>query len=249
MLLCSLRPAMKTLHLTGLRFFSKMKILWRFTNCWMVSANSSSLTCHISAGTKYCGFRDCPNDINEAVSTLIFASARCGDIPELRGVRKVFGQRYGQRFEKTALELLPGNLVNFQVRERLSILSVPDDVKRSLVDDIAIDYCLRPGILALEYASELQQRKEEEQRENQVQDKDVQNNFSKIEESKREVLDGKDLEGKAIFIDSRSTSHTSSDSINSSIAQQSSLDTLESPTCNKAEKEDNFCRNAFTIEI
>ncbi|KAJ6360936.1 hypothetical protein OIU77_004877 [Salix suchowensis] len=130
--------------------------------------------------------KDCPNDINEAVSTLIFASARCGDIPELRGVRKVFGQRYGQRFEKTALELLPGNLVNFQVKERLSILSVPDDVKRSLVDEIAIDYCLRPGILALEYASELQQRKEEEQRENQVQDKDVQNNFSKIEESKRD---------------------------------------------------------------
>ncbi|KAJ6758112.1 IST1P [Salix koriyanagi] len=184
--------------------------------------------------------KDCPNDINEAVSTLIFASARCGDIPELRGVRKVFGQRYGQRFEKTALELLPGNLVNFQVKERLSILSVPDDVKRSLVDEIAIDYCLRPGILAIEYASELQQRKEEEQRENQVQDKDVQNNFSKIEESKREVLDGNGLEGKAIFVDSRSTSHTSSDSINSSIAQQSSLDTLESPTCNKAEKEDNF---------
>ncbi|KAG5233415.1 Regulator of Vps4 activity in the MVB pathway protein [Salix suchowensis] len=184
--------------------------------------------------------KDCPNDINEAVSTLIFASARCGDIPELRGVRKVFGQRYGQRFEKTALELLPGNLVNFQVKEDFLFCQFPDDVKRSLVDEIAIDYCLRPGILALEYASELQQRKEEEQRENQVQDKDVQNNFSKIEESKREVLDGTVLEGKAIFVDSRSTSHTSSDSINSSLAQQSSLDTLESPTCNKAEKEDNF---------
>ncbi|KAF9670834.1 hypothetical protein SADUNF_Sadunf13G0110100 [Salix dunnii] len=192
--------------------------------------------------------KDCPNDINEAVSTLIFASARCGDIPELRAVRKVFGQRYGQRFENTALELLPGNLVNFQVKERLSILSVPDDVKRSLVDEIAIDYCLRPGILALEYASELQQQQ-------QVISYTPVNlsKLIKIEESKREVLEGNDLEGKAIYIDSRSTSpssttsthscqnsHTSSGSINSSIAQQSSPDTLESPTCNKAEKENNF---------
>jgi vacuolar protein sorting-associated protein IST1 len=50
-------------------------------------------------------FRVCPNDVNEAVSSLIFASARCVDIPKLRAVWKLFGQHYGQRFEKTALEL------------------------------------------------------------------------------------------------------------------------------------------------
>ena len=60
-------------------------------------------------------FRDCPNDINEAVSSLIFASARFGDLPELLVIRKLFGERYGKRFEMTALELLPGNLVNRQV--------------------------------------------------------------------------------------------------------------------------------------
>lgn len=59
--------------------------------------------------------RDCPNDVNEAVSSLIFASARCGDLPELPVIRKLFGERYGQRFAVVALELLPGNLVNRQV--------------------------------------------------------------------------------------------------------------------------------------
>lgn len=34
-----------------LSFFSKMKILQLFMNYWMVSANSSLPTCHISAGT------------------------------------------------------------------------------------------------------------------------------------------------------------------------------------------------------
>lgn len=63
----------------------------------------------------YDDVRDCPNDINEAVSSLIFASARFGDLPELLTVRKLFGERYGQRFTNVAVKLLPGNLVNRQV--------------------------------------------------------------------------------------------------------------------------------------
>lgn len=64
---------------------------------------------------KMCRYRDCPNDINEAVSTLIFSSARFGELPELLPIRKLFGERYNQRFVTIALELLPGNLVNNQV--------------------------------------------------------------------------------------------------------------------------------------
>lgn len=133
-----------------------------------------------------CGLRDCPNDINEAVSSLIFASARCGDLPELRSIRKLFGERYGHRFEMTAVELLPGNLVNLQVfmdygfvisiyqhgfffsafnnklslqvKEKLSIKSVPDDVKQKVLAEIARDYCLKPEIFSLEYTSELLQQ-------------------------------------------------------------------------------------------
>ena len=49
------------------------------------------------------------------MSSLIFASARCGDLPELRAIRKLFGERYGQKFAMSAVELYPGNLVNSQV--------------------------------------------------------------------------------------------------------------------------------------
>ncbi|EOA32702.1 hypothetical protein CARUB_v10016000mg [Capsella rubella] len=59
--------------------------------------------------------RDLSNGINEAVSTLVFASARCGDLHELRSLRILFGERYGQQFVDTALNLLPGNCVNPQV--------------------------------------------------------------------------------------------------------------------------------------
>ncbi|WCJ30684.1 lectin protein kinase family protein [Euphorbia peplus] len=102
--------------------------------------------------------KDCPNDINEAVSTLIFASARCGDLPELKRIRKLFRERYGQRFETTALELLPGNLVNLQVKEKLSIKSVPDEMKQKLLEQIAKDHSLQPEFLAIEFASEFHQQ-------------------------------------------------------------------------------------------
>ncbi|XP_010540848.1 PREDICTED: uncharacterized protein LOC104814485 isoform X2 [Tarenaya hassleriana] len=97
--------------------------------------------------------RELPNDINEAVSSLVFASSRCGDIPELCSIRQLFGQRYGQRFLATALHLLPDNLVNCQIKEKLCVVSVPDDVKSKLVDEIAREYCLGLEVLALEYTA------------------------------------------------------------------------------------------------
>lgn len=60
--------------------------------------------------------RDCGDElIDEAVSSLVFASSRCGDLPELRAIRKLFEERFGQIFVRSAADLLPGNLVNQQV--------------------------------------------------------------------------------------------------------------------------------------
>ncbi|KAL3509411.1 hypothetical protein ACH5RR_028812 [Cinchona calisaya] len=101
--------------------------------------------------------KDCPNDINEAVSSLIFASARFGDLPELRSIRKLFGERYGQRLATVALELLPGNLVNRQIQEKVCIKSVSDDVKSKLVEEV-LRSSLQSGPLLLEYSSKLQQK-------------------------------------------------------------------------------------------
>ncbi|KAE8664071.1 LOB domain-containing protein 41-like [Hibiscus syriacus] len=100
--------------------------------------------------------KDCPNDINEAVSSLIFASARCAELPELTAIRKLFGERYGHRFATSAVELLPGNLVNREIQEKLSVKSVSDDSKFLLMDEITRDYCLQPEILALGYFPDLQ---------------------------------------------------------------------------------------------
>ncbi|KAJ9563054.1 hypothetical protein OSB04_008214 [Centaurea solstitialis] len=103
--------------------------------------------------------KDCPDDIKEAISSLIFASAtaRCGNLHEFREIRKLFSERYGKNFETTALELLPGNLVNEQIIENLSIKNVPSEVKYKLVEEIrtSVD---QSGPLASEFASEKHQQ-------------------------------------------------------------------------------------------
>ncbi|MED6148175.1 hypothetical protein PIB30_050639 [Stylosanthes scabra] len=106
--------------------------------------------------------KDCPNDINEAVSSLIYASARCGDIPELCVIRKLFGERYGDEFVVTAMELLPGNLVNNQLKENLSGNPVSDDVKFRIVDEIVRENCTQEQVLAIQYHPSWQQEQDKQ---------------------------------------------------------------------------------------
>ncbi|CAN1844322.1 IST1-like protein [Linum perenne] len=93
--------------------------------------------------------KDLPNDLNEAVSSLVFASARCGDLPELLVIRELAEDRYGSRFERAAVDLLPGNFVNQQVIEKLTDRLIPDDEKLRLVDEIARENRLLPEIVVL----------------------------------------------------------------------------------------------------
>ncbi|CAK9151347.1 unnamed protein product [Ilex paraguariensis] len=149
--------------------------------------------------------KDCPNDINEAVSSLIFASARFGDLPELLVIRKLFGERYGKRFEMTALELLPGNLVNRQIKENLSIKSVPDDVRYRLVDEITRS-SFQLGPLALEYSSELQQQLASKSSGDQIPSNELKANCHEIEVSQLQGSIIDDKEGKIIYVDISSES-------------------------------------------
>ncbi|XP_050379633.1 uncharacterized protein LOC126796970 [Argentina anserina] len=74
---------------------------------------------------KKCGQRT----LAEAVSSLVFASSRlrCGVIPELEKIRDFFKERYGEDFVETAVNLLPGNLVNPTFKKNILAL-FPDSV-------------------------------------------------------------------------------------------------------------------------
>lgn len=44
-------------------------------------------------------FRQCPEECRETVASLMFAAARFSDLPELRDLRDVFQERYGNGLE------------------------------------------------------------------------------------------------------------------------------------------------------
>ncbi|XP_074310291.1 uncharacterized protein LOC141646216 [Silene latifolia] len=117
--------------------------------------------------------KDIPNDINEAISTLIFASARIGDLPELGLIRKLFTERYGKRFVTAATELYPGNLVNSLVKEKFTSQSVPEDVRNRMVDEIVRDYFFKPGQFAIEYKPDTHDKLEKVNESTEVQRHDT----------------------------------------------------------------------------
>lgn len=67
--------------------------------------------------------RNCPMDLKEAISSVIFASPRCSDIPELVDVKKHFTAKYGKEFVSAAVELRSECGVNRLASLSYSLLS------------------------------------------------------------------------------------------------------------------------------
>lgn len=84
--------------------------------------------------------RQCPVDLREALSSLIFAASRCADIPELLDIRKLFGAKYGKEFVAAAAELRPNCGVNKTIIEKLSVRTPSGEVKLKLMKEIAKEY-------------------------------------------------------------------------------------------------------------
>lgn len=81
--------------------------------------------------------KDCPEAIKEAVSSLIFAAARCAEIPELQKLRGLFATRYGDAFAIAAVELHPDCGVSQKIIEKFSSKTPSNDAKLKLMKDIA----------------------------------------------------------------------------------------------------------------
>ncbi|CAN4084782.1 unnamed protein product [Withania somnifera] len=64
--------------------------------------------------------KNCPIDLKEAITSVVFASPRCGDIPELVDVQKHLTAKYGKEFINAAIELRPNCGVSRMLVEKLS---------------------------------------------------------------------------------------------------------------------------------
>lgn len=64
--------------------------------------------------------KECPEELREAVSGLLYASTRCGEFPELIEMRVIFTSRFGKEFAARAIELRNNCGVNPRIIQKLS---------------------------------------------------------------------------------------------------------------------------------
>ncbi|KAL5741615.1 hypothetical protein ACOSP7_028347 [Xanthoceras sorbifolium] len=64
--------------------------------------------------------KECPDELKQAISSLIFASSRCGEFPELQKIRGIFTSRFGKEFASCAVELRNSCSVNPKVVQKFS---------------------------------------------------------------------------------------------------------------------------------
>ncbi|CAM8889657.1 unnamed protein product [Rhodiola kirilowii] len=84
--------------------------------------------------------KNCPIDLKEAVTSVIFASPRCADLEELQEVRKHFQSKYGKEFTTAALELRPGCGVSRLMIEKLSAGAPDVQTKTKILSAIALEH-------------------------------------------------------------------------------------------------------------
>jgi Regulator of Vps4 activity in the MVB pathway len=65
--------------------------------------------------------RECPVDLKEGISSIIYAAPRCSELPELLHIRDMFEKKYGKDFVTAAIELRTDSCVNRHVCFHMSI--------------------------------------------------------------------------------------------------------------------------------
>ncbi|KAJ4959752.1 hypothetical protein NE237_019662 [Protea cynaroides] len=81
--------------------------------------------------------KECPDELKEAISSLIFAASRCGEFPELQEIRYLFTSRYGKEFSSSVVELRNNCGVNPRIIQKMSTRQPSLESKMKLLKEIA----------------------------------------------------------------------------------------------------------------
>ncbi|KAJ4710541.1 IST1-like protein [Melia azedarach] len=82
----------------------------------------------------------CPDELKEAISTLLYAASRCGEFPELQEIRALFTSRYGKEFVGRAIELRNNCGVNAKMIQKLSTRLPGLDNRMKVLKEIATEH-------------------------------------------------------------------------------------------------------------
>ncbi|KAH7683448.1 Vacuolar protein sorting-associated protein Ist1 protein [Dioscorea alata] len=80
---------------------------------------------------------ECPDELREAISSLIFAASRSGELPELQDVRRMFAEKFGREFSSDVVELHGDFHVNQKMIQKFSKKHINLETKLMVVIEIA----------------------------------------------------------------------------------------------------------------
>lgn len=81
----------------------------------------------------------CPDELKEAISTLLYAASRCGEFPELQEIRGLFTSHYGKEFVGRAIELRNNCGVNPKMIQKLSTRPPDLENRIKVLEEIAAE--------------------------------------------------------------------------------------------------------------
>ncbi|KAL5726196.1 hypothetical protein ACHQM5_009259 [Ranunculus cassubicifolius] len=82
-------------------------------------------------------YTECPEELNEAVSCVVYAASRCGEFPELQELRSIFAVRFGKDFIARAVELRNNSGVNHKMVQKLSTRQPSREIRMKILQEIA----------------------------------------------------------------------------------------------------------------
>ncbi|WCJ33501.1 Regulator of Vps4 activity in the MVB pathway protein [Euphorbia peplus] len=86
--------------------------------------------------------KECPVELREAISSIIFAAPRCSEVPDLLQIKNLFAAKYGKEFVMAASELRPDSGVNRAIIENLSVNAPSPESRLKVLKEIAQEYNL-----------------------------------------------------------------------------------------------------------
>ncbi|KAJ0251662.1 Regulator of Vps4 activity in the MVB pathway protein [Hirschfeldia incana] len=84
--------------------------------------------------------KTCPNDLKEAVTSVLYASKRLSDVAELADVVKHFSAKYGKDFVSAAVGLQQDSGVSRLLVDKLSVKAPDGPTKNKLLKEIATEH-------------------------------------------------------------------------------------------------------------
>ncbi|KAK7407559.1 hypothetical protein VNO78_09512 [Psophocarpus tetragonolobus] len=115
--------------------------------------------------------RECPEELKEAASGLLYAASRCGDFPEIQEIRTILTSRFGKEFAARSIELRNNCGVHPQMIQKLSTRMPSVESRMKVLKEIASENGI---VLQLEETSVLveEQSKVEKQAQHESEKKE-----------------------------------------------------------------------------